>query len=158
MDKRPIRRKYRDNPYTLNYIKQKNIYIVSFKDLKGNINNIEVNKAIYDAFDQFELNDLKEINEYDRHIEHSEIYENNLYSRSKNKPSSLEDDFIKKTTFEELKIAIEKLPKIQRRRIKKYYFENKNEYQIAKEEHSTQPSVHIIISRAIENLKKMLKN
>jgi len=97
------------------------------------------------------------MNEYDRHIEHSEIYENNLNSRAMDKPLSLEDEIIKKTTFAELKSAIEKLPEIQKRRIKKYYFEDKTEQQIAEEENATHQSVHIILQRGLENLKKILK-
>ena len=40
MAERPKRRKYKDNPYTLNYIEEKNIYMVSFKDGKGNIKSL----------------------------------------------------------------------------------------------------------------------
>ena len=59
--------------------------------------------------------------------------------------------------FDELKKAIELLPEVQKRRIKKYYFEDKTEQQIAEEENATQQSVHIILERALENLKKYLK-
>ena len=38
-----------------------------------------------------------------------------------------------------------------------YYFEDKTEQQIAEEENATQQSVHIILERALENLKKYLK-
>ena len=78
-------------------------------------------------------------------------------SIAKEKPSSLEDEIIKKSTFDELKKAIELLPEVQKRRIKKYYFEDKTEQQIAEEENATQQSVHIILERALENLKKYLK-
>ena len=151
------RRKKNDNPYILDYIENKNIYIISFKDTKNNIQTIEVTKEIYDAFNQFELDDLKELNEYDNHIEHSEIYENNLYTRAKHKPISLEDSFIQKATFEELKEAIEQLPEIQRRRIKKYYFEDKNEYEIAKEEFTTHQAINKSLICARKKLKEFLK-
>ncbi len=55
MAERPKRRKYKDNLYTLNYIEEKNIYMVSFKDGKGNIQKVEVSKKVYKAFDNFEL-------------------------------------------------------------------------------------------------------
>lgn len=98
------------------------------------------------------------MNEYDRHIEHSEIYEENLSKRIVDKPIELEDYVIKKISFEDLNNAINLLPEVQKRRIKKYYFENKTEEQIAKEESATHQSVHIILVRALENLKKLLKN
>lgn len=157
MAKRPKRRKYKDNPYTLKYVEEKNIYVVSFKDVKGHLQNVEVSKEIYLAFDRFELEDLSEMNEYDNHIEHSEIYENNLEARAKDKPMSLEDKVIQKSTFEELKKAIDSLPNIQRRRIKKYYFEEKNEIQIAKEENATHQAVHKSLSNALIKLKEILK-
>lgn len=158
MAERPKRRKYKDNPYTLKYVEEKNIYLVSFKDVKGHLQNVEVSKEIYLAFDRFELEDLSEMNEYDNHIEHSEIYENNLEVRAKDKPISLEDEVIQKTTFEELKKAIDLLPNIQKRRIKKYYFEEKNEIQIAKEENATHQAVHKSLSNALMKLKEILKN
>ncbi len=154
----PKRRKYRDNPYTLNYCEERDIYIISFKDSKGILQNVEVTETIYKAFDRFELDDLSEMNEFDNHIEHSEIFENNLNDRAMDKPISLEDEIIRKSTFDELKKAIEMLPEVQKRRIKKYYFEDKTEQQIADEENATHQSVHIILERAIENLKKILKN
>ena len=85
MAESPKRRKYKDNPYTLNYIEEKNIYTITFKDVKGHLNKVEVSEEVYRVFDKFELQDIKELNEYDRHIEHSEIFENNLESRALNK-------------------------------------------------------------------------
>ena len=157
MAERPKWRKHRDNPYTLNYIESKNIYTVSFKDVKGKLQEVEINKEIYKALDRFELDDLSEMNEYDNHIEHSEIFENNLESRAKDKSILLEDMIIQKITFEKLKEAINLLPEVQRRRIKKYYFDEKTEQEIADEENATHQSVHIILERALKNLKKILK-
>ncbi len=137
---------------------EKKLYIVTFKDVTGKINKIEVQEEVYKALDRFELDDIKEMNEYDRHIEHSEIYEDNLCVRAMDKPTGLEDYIIQKSTFEDLKKAIDMLPEVQKRRIKKYYFEDKTEQEIAKEENATQQSVHIILERALENLKKILKN
>lgn len=157
MAERPKRRRYKDNPYTLNYCEEKNIYTITFKDGRGVKQEIEVAKKIYTAFNQFELDDISEMNEYDRHIEHSEIYENNLNNRAMDKPLSLEDEIIRQTTFDELKNAIEMLPEVQKQRIKKYYFDDKNEYQIAKEENTTQQAVNKSLSLARIKLKEILK-
>ena len=114
MAQRPKRRKYKDNPYTLNYCEERDIYIISFKDSKGILQNVEVTETIYKAFDRFELDDLSEMNEFDNHIEHSEVFENNLNDRAMDKPISLEDEVIRKSTFDELKKAIEMLVTIAR--------------------------------------------
>lgn len=157
MAERPKRRRYKDNPYTLNYIESKNIYTVSFKDVKGKLQEVEIDKEIYKALDRFELDDLSEMNEYDNHIEHSEIFENNLESRAKDKQILLEDMIIQKITFEKLKEAINLLPEVQRRRIKKYYFEDKNEKEIANEEKISQKNVSKSLAVAKRNLKEILK-
>lgn len=157
MGNRPKRRKYKDNPYILEYCNEKDLYIVTFKDGKGVLKMVEVSEEVYRAFDRFELDDLSQLNEYDNHIEHSEIYENNLNSRVMDKPVSLEDEVIRKATFEELKNAIELLPEIQKKRIKKYYFQDKTQQQIADEEMVDIRAVQYTLSIALKKLKEILK-
>ncbi len=157
MAESPKRRKHKDNPYTLRYYEKDNVYFVLFKDAKGYIQSVEISEEVYEAFNLFELQDKKELNEYDRHIEHSELFENTIDTRIENKPISLEDEVIKKATFEELKHAIELLPEIQKRRIKKYYFAEKNEYEIAREENTTQQAVNKSLRMAVKKLKEILE-
>lgn len=156
MDENPKRMKKKDNPYSIR--KDGNDYFVSFKDALGIYQDIKVTEDVYAVFDKFELDDKKEMNEFDRHIEHSEIYEESLVKRAKEKTISMEDEFIQKATFEELKRAIEMLPEPQKRRIKKYYFDDKNEYQIAEEERTTHQAIDQSLKIGRENLKKFLKN
>ena len=158
MAERPKRRKYKDNPYTLNYIEEKNVYIVSFKDVKGHLQKVEISEEIYKAFDSFELQDIKELNEYDRHIEHSEIFENNLEIRVKDKPISLEDEIINKSIIAEIKEEINKLPEIQKERIKKYFFENKTYDEIARDEGVNKTSIMRAINNGLEKISKKIKN
>lgn len=158
MAERPKRRRYKDNPYTLIYIEEKNTYMVSFKDVRGNLQQIEVNEEIYKTFDKFELQDIKELNEYDRHIEHSEIFENNINARAKDKPTSLEDEVINKTLIDEIKKEINNLPAIQRERIKKYFFENKTYEEIARDEGVNKTSIMRAINNGLEKISKKIKN
>ena len=67
MSNRPKRRKYGDNPYTLNEITLNNKYFISFKDGNGIFNKVEVSKDIYELFNYYELRDLSQMNEYDNH-------------------------------------------------------------------------------------------
>ena len=158
MDENPKRRKYGDNPYSLNKDTSKNLYMVSFKDALGIMREIEITKEVWEVFDEYERLDISEMNEFDRHTEHSEIFEDNLVKRANEKTISIEDEFIQKATFEELKKGIEMLPEYQKRRIKKYYFEEKNEQQIAEEEKTTQQAISLTLSFARNNLKNFLKN
>ena len=155
MSDRPKRRKSNDNPYTLQVIN--NNYVVIFKDNTYKNHIVEVSEDVFNAMNSFELDDLKELNEFDRHIEHSFLLDEKLYTRAKNKPLDLEDKIIRKSSFEDLRRAIDTLPEIQRRRIKKYYFEDKNEYEIAKEENTTQQAINKNLHQAIKKLKEILK-
>ena len=154
MAQKPIRRKHKDNPYTIEYITGEDRYSITFRDGTGKEITVKVNENIYNAFDKFELEDM---NEFDRHIEHSEIYENNLNAKAKYKGQLLEDYVIQQISFIELKQAIELLPDIQKRRIKKYYFDDKNEYEIAMEENTTQQAVNKSLAKARLKLKQILK-
>jgi len=153
---KPSRNKSKDNPYTLDYIEEKDIYIVAFKDINNILHEIEVSKEVFNAFDRFELEDISQIHKYRKHIEHLEISDELLLHRALNKPKMLEEQIEKKILYEDLRKAINKLPSIQKRRLKKYYFDNKSEYQIAKEEGTTQQSVHIGLDRARKKLEEIL--
>ena len=58
---------------------------------------------------------------------------------------------------EELKDIINSLPEIQKRRLKKYYFEDMTLEQIAKEENCTKRAVKFTIDIAIEKISKKIK-
>lgn len=87
---RPKRRRDKYNPYKLDYDEIKNQYIIMFLDNNRQNHKVIVTKEIHEAFNRFELEDLSIINKFDNHIEHAEVYENNLVSRAINKPESLE--------------------------------------------------------------------
>ena len=55
-------------------------------------------------------------------------------------------------------MAIKQLPEVQQRRIKKYCFEEKKEYEIAEEEGTTQQAINKSLRQARQKLKEILKN
>lgn len=69
---------------------------------------------------------------------------------------TLEASFLKSETERALLEAIRKLKPIQRERLTKYYFQEKNASQIAKEEGVSSQAVDKSLAAAIENLKKLL--
>ena len=156
MKKLPKRRTKKDNPYTL--LIENNNYFVIFKDNKYILHKVEISEEIFNAFNSFELQDIRELNEYDRHIEHSVIFENNINARAKDKPTSFEDEVINKTLIDEIKSEINNLPAIQRERIKKYFFENKTYEQIARNEGVNKTSVMRAINNGLEKISKKIKN
>lgn len=156
MDKRPKRRKDKYNPYTL-YTKVGRYYI-SFVDVNNNFQEIEVSQEVFESFNKFELEDISQMNEYDRHLEHSEVEENTLYQKSVSSEQPLEEYFDKAQDAENLHMAINKLPNVQKRRLKKYYFQEKTFEEISLEEGCTYQCVQRSVYRAVAKIKNILKN
>lgn len=90
--KHPKRRKAKDNPYSICEVDGR--YFLSFKDGRGDLQEFEITKTLYDIFNRFELDDLVYLNVWDRHIEHSEDWDNTLYERAVEEPISVEDMII----------------------------------------------------------------
>lgn len=109
-------RKDKYNPYTL-YTKAGRYYI-SFVDVNNNFQKIEVSQEVFESFNRFELEDISQMNEYDRHLEHSEVYEHTLYQKNVSSEQPLEEYFDKAQDSENLHMAINKLPNVQKRRLK----------------------------------------
>lgn len=156
MDNRPKRRKDKYNPYTL-YTKAGRYYI-SFVDVNNILQKIEVSQEVFESFNKFELEDISQMNEYDRHLEHSEVDENTLYQKSVSSEQLLEEYFDKAQDAENLHMAINKLPDVQKRRLKKYYFEDKTFEEISLEEGCTYQCVQRAVYRAVAKIKNILKS
>lgn len=154
---RPKRRKYADNPYKLEFDEKLDVYKLYFVDGKGNGNYIEISYEIYNAFDKFELEDVSEMNEYDRHIEHLEQSDESLYSKNIYKIDSLDAKVSQMVLYEDLRSAINRLPEIQNRRLKMYFFNDMTLEQIATLENCTFRAVKFSIDIAIKNLKNDIK-
>ena len=116
-----------------------------------------MSEEIFNAFDRFELDDLKIMNEYDRHIEHSEIFENKLHSRVMDKPINIEEQIENKLINRKLKDAINSLSELQKRRIKMYYFENMTQQEIADKEGVSLRAVQYTLNDALKELKKIFE-
>lgn len=135
MDKRPKRRKDKYNPYTL-YTKAGRYYI-SFVDVNNNFQKIEVSQEVFESFNKSELEDISQMNEYDRHLEHSEVYEHTLHKKKDSSGQSLEEYFENVQDAENLHIVINKLPDVQKRRLKSTILKRKplKKYLLKKDVH-----------------------
>lgn len=154
-EKRPKRRKDKYNPYTLTKIKDK--HILSFRDGQGVLQEITIDRELFELLDRFELDDLSFLNEVDRHYEHSELTEISLYNRAVALPESVEDAVLRNLQYEALYNAIWKLPEAQRRRLIFYYFGGLTYAQIADMEGCKYQTVQESIYAALKNLKSFLK-
>lgn len=156
MDKRPKKRKDKYNPYILHTVKGR--YYVSFVDVNNNFQKIEISREVFESFNKFELEDISQMNEYDRHLEHSEVYEHTLHKKKDSSEWWLEEYFENVQVTENLHMAIRNLPEMQKRRMKKYYFQEKTFDEIALEEGCAYQCVQRSVYRAVEKIKNILKN
>ena len=157
MQKHLNRNKDKYNPYTLDIDEETNTYIVEFKDIKNIIHRVEVSEKVYEAFDKFELEDISQIHKIKKYIERNEVYEETLFHKSINASISVEDEVESKLLSDDLKDAIKLLNDIQKRRLIKYYFEDKSLEEIALEEGTSHQAISKSIHRAIEEIQKNLK-
>ena len=154
-----IKKWIEDNEYyEVQYDTESNKYFSCFKDGLKKKHKIEIKKDIADVYLDTSKILKKMEHEYERHIEHSEIYENNLNSRAMDKPLSLEDEFIRQSTFEDVRNAIEQLPELQKRRIKLYYFNEMKQKDIADRENVDIRNVQHSLNKGVKKLYEILKN
>ena len=155
LEKHPNRKKDKYNPYTLTITEGH--YYLSFKDGCGKQQNIEIDEMLYQTFDRFELEDISHLNRVSRHIEHSELTDETLNDRVFYKAERVEDIVSESIEYEQLHRAVSKLPEVQRRRLKLYFFGELTYEQIAKLEGCTKRAVKFSVDIAVEKLKKNFK-
>lgn len=159
VDPRPKRRKDQDNPYeifTTGIETPTPHYFLSFFDGDRTKHCIEVNRAVFDAFDRFELEDISFMHKVDRHYERFEQTEESINRRAVQPQDPVEETVYRQIEIEALHRAITQLPETQRRRLVLYYFGELTYLQIAELEGCTVMPVKRSIDAAIEKLKNFL--
>ena len=159
IDPRPKRRRDEENPYEV-YTTGINTtnprYFLAFTDSNKVKQWMEIDKTLFDAFNEFELDDLSFFNEVDRHYERSEMTEATLSRRAAKPQESVEEIVSQQMEMDKLHRAIAQLPEKQRRRLVLYYFGEFTYEQIADMEGCKHPAVMKSISSALKKLKNFL--
>lgn len=145
------RRKDKYNPY--NIFEIEGAKYLSFVDGNGCYHEFQISKELYDVFNEFELVDLSYLNVWDRHIEHSEIWEDNLHERSIVELKAVDEVVSENLQNEKLYRAIGNLSDIQRRRVILHFFEDMTYAQIAVREKCSKVAVKYTIDAALRQLK-----
>lgn len=159
IDPRPKRRKDKDNPYeifTVGIDTDHPHFYVSFPARCGVKTCMEIEKELYDLFNQYELEDLSYLNEQDRHYLCSES--GDIAFAESYDDESVENAVISKMRSQALRSAIEELPEIQRRRLHLYYIDGLSYEEIARLERCTVMPIKRSIDRAKEKIKNNFKN
>jgi RNA polymerase sigma-70 factor (ECF subfamily) len=148
------------NPYTLNTEIVEGIthYYISFTDEENIYRKIEVSRPVYLEFLRF-VKTERNLRRWDeRHTEQSELTDETLYKRALHPPKSVEDTTFDSLRNEQLRLAIQELPEIQRRRFLLYHEFGLTYEQIAEMEGCTEMPVKRSIDRAKEKIIEKIKN
>lgn len=160
LDPRPKRRRDEESPYEI-YTAGINTthphFYLLFKDSGGVKRWMEIDKTLFDAFNEFELDDLSFFNEVDRHYEQSEVTEATLNKRAMKPQEPIEETVFQRIEVDKLHQAIAKLPEKQRRRLVLYYFGEFTYEQIAEMEGCTKRAVKFSVDIALKNLKEIFQ-
>lgn len=154
MDKRPIRRKFKDNPYTLE--SNDGIYYVCFKNKLG-FQKVVVDKNIFDIFDENERYENSRYYEYSVHIEHFDLNDEEIYNKNNLNYINEEDKILDKIYYKEIYKLFNKLSDIHKRRIIKYFYYDMTYNEIALEENCSKVAIKYSIDIALDKLKKEIK-
>ena len=160
LDPRPKRRRDEESPYEI-YTAGINTthphFYLLFKDSGGVKRWMEIDKTLFNAFNEFELDDLSFFNEVDRHYEQSEVTETTLNKRAMKPQEPIEETVFQRIEVDKLHQAIAKLPEKQRRRLVLYYFGEFTYEQIADMEGCTKRAVKFSVDIALKNLKEIFQ-
>ena len=117
---------------------------------------LEIDQALYELFDQFELEDKRFLNEVDRHYEHIDLTEAEIEHRAAFPKEPLEEEIGRVLLYEELHKGIAQLTETQQRRLALYYFHGLTYEQIAAAEGCRHQAVRDSVRSAIQKLKNFM--
>ena len=147
------------NPYALRTETAGGItrHYVSFMDGQDTTQETEVSRPVYLEFQRFNKIERNLRRWDERHIEQSDLTDETLYDRALRQPKSLEETVYDSQRDELLRLAVQSLPKIQRRRFVLYHEHGLTYEQIAEIEGCHFTSVRIAVLRAEEKIKKFFE-
>mgnify|MGYP000006543246 FL=1 len=148
---------YEVDSYTLEYDENTNKYYISFMDSAKNNCRVQIDKEIFDIYMTSKKSYTKIKNETSRHLEHSDLSEMDIYKRSFQQPSSVEDVVIKNIETEKLGKALGTLTDTQYRRIELHIINEITIRGIADIEKVKKNQVEKSLKLGLKKIKKFLE-
>jgi RNA polymerase sigma-70 factor (ECF subfamily) len=147
------------NPYTLRTEIVEGIthYHVSFVDGQAIHRETEVSRPVYLEFERFVKVERNLKRKDERNTEQSDLTEEMLHKRAFYPQKSVEETTLDSLRDEQLRLAIESLPEIQRRRFILYHEFGLTYEQIAKMEGCKRQPVPRSVERANEKIREAVK-
>jgi RNA polymerase sigma factor (sigma-70 family) len=133
-------------------------YFVCFKDGRGVFHETEVSLLVYSAFCHFVKTERNLRRSDERHIEQSDLSDEQLSKRAIQPQKSIEDIIADAELAAALQAAIAQLPEIQHRRFILYYYSELTYKQIAEMEGCSHVAVIHSLEKAKAAIEKKIRN
>lgn len=143
--------------YILEHIEDEDKYYITFKDSVEKECRIEINKEIFDAYIKSKQAYIKIKNETSRHIEHSELTEEDMHKRAFNQNESVEETVIKNIEKEKIKKALQSLTEAQYRRIELHIINEITIKDVAKLENVQKRQIEKSLRLGLKKIKKFFE-
>ena len=132
-------------------------YFVSFTDGQAVQRETEVTRSVYSEFLRF-VKVERNLRRWDeRHLEHSDLTDESLHNRALHSSKEVEETAFENLRNEKLRLAIQTLPEIQRRRFVLHHEFGFTYEQIAEKEGCTKMPIKRSIDRAEEKIRESIK-
>ena len=133
-------------------------YLIAFRDCEGIRREMEVSHSFFREFWRLKNNERKMARWNERHIDQFEQTEETLREKMLKPPKSLEDEVFDSERDERLRLAIQQLPELQRRRFILHHEYGLTYEQIGQVENRHLTSIRESVLAAEEKIKKVLRD
>lgn len=148
---------YEVDSYTLEYIEKEDKYYISFADSAKQECRLEIDKEIFDIYMKSKKAYIKIKNETSRHIEKSDLTEEQIYTRAFENSESAEDEALKKIEKQKMNEALKTLTYVQLRRIDLHIVNEITIRDVAKLEKVKKRQVEKSLELGLKKIKKFFE-
>ena len=148
---------YEVDTYKLEFDNKLNKYYIFFKDSVGKECKLEIEEEIFNVYMKSKQEYKKIQNQYDRHEEHFEQTEKNLYKKGVHTAEYVEDFIIKKEAYSDLRKTVKKVTSPHNKRVEMYFFKEMTIQEIATKEGKNERTIRYSIKKGIDEIIKKFK-
>ena len=148
---------YKVDSYTLEYVESEDKYYISFIDSVNQECKIEIDKEIFYAYLKSKENYVKIKNETNRHLEQSELTDEEIYNRAFETEESIEETVMKSIEKEKMQQALKELTEVQQRRIELHIVNNITIRDIAQLEKVRKKQIEKSLQIGLKKIKKIFE-
>lgn len=148
---------YKVDSYTLEYVESEDKYYISFIDSVNQDCRIEIDKEIFYAYLKSKKNYVKIKNETNRHLEQSELTDEEIYNRAFETGDSIEDTVMKNIEKEKIQQALNELTEAQHRRIELHIVNEITIRDIAQLEKVRKKQIEKSLQIGLKKIKKIFE-